>query len=89
MLQVYVDEKAVEELYKQAIDKKVDEISKDLVFWDTKELRRRTCLSWNTIQDTFFFDERFPKMKVGSKWLFPAKEAEEFLIKWMEERKLS
>lgn len=89
MLTVKVDEEEIKKLYQKAIDEKVEEVGQDLVFWDTKELRRRTCLSWNTIQDTFFFDERFPKMKVGSKWLFPAKEAEAFLIKWMEERRLS
>lgn len=82
MLQVQVDEKEVERLYREAIEKKVNEVSKDLVFWDSKELKRRTNLSWNTIQDTFFFDPDFPKFRVGTKWLFPAKEAEEFLINW-------
>ncbi|GGJ61751.1 group-specific protein [Virgibacillus salexigens] len=88
MLQVQVDEEEVRRLYQKAIKKKVEEVSHDLVFWDTKELKRRTCLSWNTIQDTFFFDERFPKMKVGSKWLFPARETEKFLNEWMDERKM-
>lgn len=55
-------------------------------FWDTKELKRRTCMSWSFIQEQFFFDPRFPKFKVNSKWLFPAKEAEEFLLKWIKEQ---
>jgi len=48
---------------------------------------RRTNLSWNTIQDNFFHDKGFPKMKIGGKWLYPAKEAEEFLLVWLENKK--
>lgn len=56
------------------------------VFWDSKELKRQTCLSWNTIQDKFFFDPAFPKRKVGGKWLYPAKETAAFLEKWLAEQ---
>ena len=83
MLQIQVDEKIIEQLYREAIDKKIQALDKELVYWDSKELRRRTCLSWNTIQDTFFHEEDFPKVKLGSKWLFPAKETEAFLEKWL------
>lgn len=83
---VDVDENEVRELCKKRIDELVKEADVELVFWDTAELKRRTCLSWNTIQDQFFFDSRFPKHKVGSKWLFPAHETREFLIKWLSEQ---
>lgn len=85
MLQIQVDEKAVEQLYLSAINKKIEEVEAELVFWDTKELKRRTRMSWNTIQDTFFHDHRFPKVKVGGKWYFPAKECEMFLLNWLKE----
>jgi len=87
MLQVQVDEDAVKKLYMEAIDNKLKDFKKDLIFWDSKELRRRTCLSWSTIQDTFFFDKDFPKVKLGGKWLFPAKETEEFLSKWLNDKR--
>ena len=87
MIQVQVDEDAIKNLYQIAIEKKLKNIEKDLVFWDSKELKRRTCLSWNTIQDTFFHEEDFPKMKLGTKWLFPAKETEAYLEKWISGRK--
>lgn len=86
MLTVNVDENEVRDLVKQKITELVKEVDADLVFWDTAELKRRTCLSWNTIQDQFFFDPRFPKYKVGSKWMFPAKETREFLLKWLSEQ---
>ena len=87
MIQVQVDEEAIKKLYKEAIDEKLKDFNKDLIYWDTKELKRRTTLSWSTIQATFFFDENFPKVKLGSKWLFPAKEAQEFLEKWLNKQR--
>lgn len=68
------------------IEEKIEEINMDLVFWDSKELMRRTCLSWNTMQEHFFHHPDFPKAKIGSKWFFPAKETEEFLTKWMHDK---
>lgn len=85
MIQIQVDEQVVKQLYIDAINRKIEEFEADLVFWDTKELKRRTRMSWNTIQDTFFHNEQFPKVKVGGKWYFPAKECERFLLKWLNE----
>lgn len=84
IIQIQVDEEAIKQLYVEAIEKKLKDIDKELIFWDTKELKRRTCLSWNTIQDNFFHHEDFPKVKLGGKWLFPAKETEAFLLKWLK-----
>ncbi|MCJ8015251.1 group-specific protein [Paenibacillus sp. KQZ6P-2] len=64
----------------------VKEADSELVFWDSAELRKRTCMSWNTIQKTFFFDKRFVKKKVGRDWYFPAREAREFLEIWLSEQ---
>ncbi|WP_397386181.1 group-specific protein [Paenibacillus sp. VCA1] len=55
----------------------------DYVFWDTKELKRRTCMCWNTIQETFFYDPEFPKRKIGGKWYYPAREARQYLELWL------
>lgn len=84
IIQIQVDEEIIKDMLQAAIDKKLSELDKELVFWDSKELRRRTCLSWNTIQEQFFHNPEFPKAKVGSKWLFPAKETEEFLLNWLK-----
>jgi len=88
MLQIQVDHEAIEKLYIEAINKKIQEVDRDLVFWDTKELKRRTCLSWNTIQDNFFHHKDFPKVKIGGKWMYPAKETETFLGNWLKEKRL-
>lgn len=86
MLNIEIDENEVRELYLKRLEEKIKEIDNELVFWDTNELKRRTCLSWNTIQDKFFYDPRFPKFKVGQKWLFPAEETKKFLLQWLREQ---
>ncbi|OLS39100.1 group-specific protein [Bacillus sp. MRMR6] len=86
MLQVNVDEQEVKQLCLEKIEEMLKDVEKDLVFWSRKELIRRTCLSWNTILDTFFYDPRFPKHKVGNKWLFPADATKKFLLQWLSEQ---
>lgn len=89
MLTVNVDEAEVRELCKQKIAELIKEADAELVFWDANELKRRTCMSWNFIQQECFFDPRFPKFKVGSKWYFPARETRSFLERWLQEQATS
>lgn len=88
MIKIQIDDNRVQELLKEAIEEKINELSNDLLFWDSNELKRRTCMSWSSIQDNFFHDKDFPKAKIGGKWYYPAKETEEFLLKWLKERML-
>ena len=84
MLEVKVDEQVIQQLVKEEIQQKLKEVDSELVFWDVKELKRRTCMSWNFIQEQFFHDKDFPKFKVGGKWLFPAEKTKRFLLEWLE-----
>jgi hypothetical protein len=86
MLNIQIDETEAKALYIEEVKKKINEFDVDLLFWDTNELKRRTCMSWGTIQEKFFFDPRFPKHKVGGKWMFPASETKDFLLKWISEQ---
>jgi len=86
MIRVQVNEQEVREIIQQQVAEALQKLDNDLVFWDAKELQRRTCMCWNTIQQHFFHDPRFPKAKVGAKWYFPAREAREFLEQWLKER---
>ncbi|RAI89628.1 hypothetical protein DET54_11496 [Paenibacillus pabuli] len=85
-ISINIDEAEVKKICHEKIEKLIREVDSEKVFWDSKELTRRTCLSWNTIQHFFFFDQRFPKHKVGGKWLFPAKETRSFLEQWLKEQ---
>ncbi|MBM7106853.1 group-specific protein [Brevibacillus laterosporus] len=86
MLSVEIDSDEVRRMCMSKLKEKMEEVDAELVFWDSKELMRRTCMCWNTLQDKFFFDPRFPKFKVGGRWLFPAKETREFLVEWIHEQ---
>lgn len=83
MLSVSVNEQAFLQVCKEHIASMLKEADLELVFWDSNELTRRTCMSWNTIQSTFFFEPDFPKRKIGSKWYFPARETRNFLEAWI------
>ncbi|CCC85735.1 DUF771 domain-containing protein [Paenibacillus sp. P2(2022)] len=86
MLSVSVDEKEAFQLVKSKIAEVLKEADVEYVFWDAAELKRRTCMSWNFIQEQFFYHPGFPKRKVGSKWYFPARETREFLENWLLEQ---
>lgn len=86
MLSIQLDPSFVEEKFQEELQKRLDQVERSRTLWDMKELCRQTCLSKNTIMEKFFYDGRFPKHKVGGKWLFPAKECEEFLLSWIKEQ---
>ncbi|WP_074598434.1 group-specific protein [Sediminibacillus halophilus] len=87
MIELQVDQSKLKQLYEEAIHKHLDELDSEKVYWDSNELKRRTCMSWNTIQNTFFFEEDFPKVKLGGKWYFPAEETKRFLNEWLKQRR--
>lgn len=87
LLSIKVDEEEIKNLVRERIAILVKEVEVEQVFWGSKELIKRTCMSWNFIQEQFFYDPRFPKYKIGSKWIFPVKETKEFLLTWIHEQR--
>lgn len=86
MISVEIDEVQIMRLARERIEETLKKVDSELVFWDAQELKNRTCMSWNFIQDQFFHDPRFPKRKIGTKWYFPAREARAFLETWLAEQ---
>lgn len=86
LVNLQIDEQEVEKIFIQELKKRLDELQHRQTFWDLKELVRQTNMSDTFIKEKFFYDPRFPKYKVGNKWYFPAKEAEEFLLVWLREQ---
>ncbi|GGC89137.1 hypothetical protein GCM10007216_19890 [Thalassobacillus devorans] len=82
-----MDEEEVKEFIKKQVEESLSNLKQDLVVWDSKELERRVCMSWGTIQNTFFYEKDFPKKKIGGKWHYPAKETEEFLLRWFNNQR--
>ncbi|PTY76206.1 hypothetical protein B5V89_18715 [Heyndrickxia sporothermodurans] len=86
MISIQLDEREIEKRFNEELKKRLEQIEHRRTLWDMKELCRQTCMSENTIKEKFFYDERFPKRKVGGKWYFPAVAAEEFLLSWISEQ---
>lgn len=86
MIDVKINEQEVEKIFLEELKKRLDQLQNRQTFWDMKELVRQTNMSEPFIKEKFFFDSRFPKYKVGSKWFFPASECEEFLLTWLREQ---
>lgn len=87
LIEVQVDEEAIKQMYHEAIERRIEKLDNDLIYWDSSELKRRTCMSWNTILSNFFYEQDFPKTKVGGKWYFPAHETKKFLTNWLYQLK--
>ncbi|MDF2790127.1 MAG: hypothetical protein K0S80_3225 [Neobacillus sp.] len=87
MVSVEIDESETRELFLQKVEEHLKKIDGELVYWDSKELCKRTCMSWGTVQNTFFRDDRLKKYKIGQKWYFPARETRIFLLKWLDEQR--
>lgn len=86
MITLELDNEILENTFKEELQKRLDTIQQNLTLWDMKELQKQTSMSVNTIKERFFYDDRFPKYRVGSKWYFPAKECEAFLLNWIKEQ---
>lgn len=86
MLSIHFDEKAIEEQFLNELRRKLEHIERRHTFWDMKELMKQTNMGESNIKEKFFYDERFPKYKVGGKWYFPAAECEAFLLQWIKEQ---
>ena len=86
MIQVQVDEQLVIDMAREEIKAKLQTVEFEFVFWDLKTLCEKTCMSRSFVLETFFFLPDFPRYKVGTKWVIPAKEASEFLLKWLKQQ---
>lgn len=84
MIKINLDEDYVKQELKKKLQKRLDELQYETVFWDMKDLQENTRMSVNTMKDTFFYLDDFPKHKIGGKWYFPAEETKEFLLGWLK-----
>lgn len=85
-LTIQIDESFVMDQIRRQINEMVKEADAEYIYWDAKELMRRTCMSWNFIQEQFFFNPGFPKHKIGKKWYFPVRETRAFLEDWIRKQ---
>lgn len=84
MIEIKLNQEILERLIADELREQFNDLSHGHTFWDMKELCRQTCMSHTFIKQQFFYEKDFPKYRVGRKWLFPAKETEQFLLEWLK-----
>ncbi len=82
MISFEIDQELLKELYLQKVEEHLQEIEMEVFFIDSKQLVTYLNMSWNTIVSHLLYDEKFPKVRLGSKWLFNRKEVQEFMEKY-------
>ncbi|MBK5446459.1 MULTISPECIES: helix-turn-helix domain-containing protein [unclassified Peribacillus] len=85
MISFEIDQELLKELYLQKVEEHLQEIEMEVFFMDSKQLVTYLNMSWNTIVSHLLYDEKFPKVRLGSKWLFNRKEVQEFMKKYYVE----
>ncbi|WP_210471674.1 helix-turn-helix domain-containing protein [Sporosarcina sp. 6E9] len=87
MIVLEIDQKQLKDLYLQKVEEKLKELESEVFFMNSKQLCGYLNMSWNTIVDSFLYDDEFPSLRVGTKWLFNKKEVQKYMEKYYEELK--
>jgi len=85
MINIQVDQEKIKELYLQKIDERLRELESEVFFMNSKQLAAYLNMSWNSIVTHILSDEEFPKIRLGSKWLFHKKEVSNYMEKYYDE----
>lgn len=71
------------DILKKAAQETIEKVSLQLTFWNMEDLKRQTRIkSTATLKEHFFYDQKFPKFKIGRDWYFPVKETQAYLEKY-------
>ncbi|MEW4231642.1 helix-turn-helix domain-containing protein [Priestia megaterium] len=82
MLEIKLDDEELKSLFLNEVNMRLDKIELEALLMNSKQLCKYLSLSWPTIEKVFLSDPKFPKIRIGSKWLFPRKEVESYIDIW-------
>ena len=85
LITLKIDEEELKELYLQRVEEHLKELETDVFFMNSKQLSAYLNMSWKTIVTHFLYEEDFPKVRLGAKWLFNKKEVQEYMDKYYVE----
>jgi hypothetical protein len=85
MINIEVDQEKFEEIFKQKVDEYLKTVETESFFMTFQELSNYLNMSNVSIREFLLWREDFPKIRLGSKWLFPRKEVTVFMEKYIEE----
>ncbi|MEK3856588.1 helix-turn-helix domain-containing protein [Cytobacillus sp. FSL H8-0458] len=82
MIEIKLDKEELKAMYLAEVQKRLDQIEFDSLLMDSKQLCKMLSLSWPTIEKLFIRDPNFPKIRVGTKWLFNRNEVQNYIDQW-------
>lgn len=82
MFNVYLDQEMAKSIYLEEVRKHLQEVEKQTLLIDTKELCKMLSLSRPTVEKLFISKPGFPVMRIGKKLLFNRKEIEVYIDEW-------
>lgn len=86
MINIEVNQEQLKQLYLQKIDERLEELDQEVFFMNSKQMLKVVNLSWNTFNEVFLGDPKFPVVRLGNgkKFLYPRKEVFAYLDKFYE-----
>lgn len=85
MFDIKIDEEKLKSIYLLEIQKRLDQVEFQSLLMDSKQLCKMLSLSWPTVEKIFISDPNFPKMKVGTKWLFHRGQVQSYINQWSDQ----
>ncbi|WP_188006850.1 Helix-turn-helix domain-containing protein [Sporosarcina sp. ANT_H38] len=85
MISLQLNEGLLEQIYKEKVDEYLKSVEKDSMFMTFNDLVKYLNMSNVSIREFLLWRDDFPKIRLGSKWLFPSKEVAVFMEKYLEE----
>ncbi|RHW31507.1 DNA-binding protein [Neobacillus notoginsengisoli] len=87
MFELKLDENELRAMFQMEVQKRLDRMELDSMLLDSKKLCQMLSLSWPTIEKTFLSDPNFPKMRVGTKWMFNRNEVQAYIDRWSADKR--
>lgn len=84
IINISLNEEGLKKMYITEVRKHLENIEMDTILMDSKQLCKMLNLSWPTIEKLFLSDPKFPKIRVGKKWIFNRKEVQTYIDCWSE-----
>lgn len=79
MIQVQINEEELKEIYLQKLDECLKKIESEVFFFDSKALCKFVGMSWTSVNAHLMSDPDFPVIRLGSKFLYPRQEVENYM----------
>lgn len=83
MIQIDIDKSIIEQMAREAIQERMEELDRNIFFMDSKAVTKYVGMSWNSFDTHILSDPNFTAaIRLGNKWLFNRAELDIYLNKF-------